>query len=1599
MESINIYNVNGQSLLSVGIGEDCVYHNELQGDEYVALRWESDEYQALPVGAYVNYNGRNFRLVEPCEPTRKTEFVYTYEPTFYATHCAWKKVQACYYEYLNSGITITNNTTTHKVSISVATSVTAREMDWSFTGNLPDALAMVLQSIYNETGLLVEFAYAEEIGNKLIELTAQGLSVYDMIEQLSEQCGKEWWVDYSQTTPVIHLATLEKTATPNAQNVDSNGVVLLNVGTDITNPSVQTNKDDYFTRFYFFGSNRNIQQSESITNSAVVNKRLTLNPKHQTEQGYTSLNHYPQGFIDINANITPDTDTNYQPTLASSEIYAKTVFLDDIYPRANYKVKEVKFANIDVEDDTGKKTGEQLPIYFVTLYDANDAQRTAIGFNDWVGENASHVMGDMVAGLVPSIAFRGGYLQGLEFELIIHKAGTTTRGVTFASDYFEIVFDQNSNPRLPNATIKPIADDDCTLFNVRMPNKYILNAYHELEAKALEYIEDAKTDKATYDITCNPIKFESVPALASLNIGYKSAIIYPNSARTDSRVIMIEKHLDIESDIKLQLGYRKTAGSIKTLQEVVTSTQDNVEKVVKTADYNRNKMIAMRTNLNAQREALENVFDPDGYFDSDKIRPMSIETQMLAVGAKSQQFAITGSSFKLPDYSSGHGIFTWTAGTLNHFTIDESGVKNWTISAGTQNLANGNLYYVYAKCGKANTSATIVAEQTQRKFDADATYYYFLIGTISSESQDADNHLWGRVLTFTYGSAQINGREITAGVIKGGAGAHSVKIDLEEGVIEGNIKLTAGDTDNASIINALVDSNSTVATASENASSAIITAGQANTKIDNLEVGATNLVSVSQLLQPSYVRRNSDNGYLIEGVSTSSDPRSWNYANAQHHVQLPAGKYFLTLWFENGTSSSTAYRVYTATGSELKTQVVGSNMGKYTFAFTLASETSIGVIVKCYSAKYKIKLEQGTIGTEWSASQADITAEIGGIEVGGRNLLSLTDTEWSNNADTASWKRYNMPNVPLANGDYMLSFDVKTSNGTDVFYAGLGETDSSRIIVERIKPTTSYTRMSVKIVNSGSYYINSVIVSNAKAYGRGNDNNTGVLYIRNIKLEKGNKATDWTPAPEDTDEYIAENGIEGTCTAQASSETFTYPINAPRFKSSYLKKGLKLKVLMTYANRKQYYASLAINGGTSKAVIWQGGTSNKPIWNADDTVEFIYNGSNWYIADEEQRLLREVYSEAIQGATSVNGGLILTKLIQCGEGNSQAGVSGVRSHDVAFWAGGSPTSANTPVRIFRNGQAFFGRLFLKGTKGNIGFNDGSGNEMWELISDNVPSDYAQHTFSLNDVSGHSTSITGTSVSNDGLWYPVGSLYTISGLSRSRGAKLTFKMSGTVSNNAGALSEVAVGIVAGTATPNPQAEISYLAMKTMAGQSSATFDSTTYTFNFPYSTTDYYYLVLFARSETAGAKINASMSVSNLVGTSVNMMTTMGKNGMLVAYNASNYFTAFMSGGSMNMQFHGATDMPGVLWAGMILKEGTKNTYYKNSEKYSTDLSCSHTSGSRTYTITHRLGTANYSAAIVPHSNVTYWVTNKNSTSFVINFSGETDFDLTIFGNN
>src|SRR5690606_12588645 len=90
------------------------------------------------------------------------------------------------------------------------------------------------------------------------------------------------------------------------------------------------------------------------------------------------------------------------------------------------------------------------------------------------------------------------------------------------------------------------------------------------------------------------------------------------------------------------------------VQQVID--RDKIKEEVKVVD--RTKAELARRNMLQTRRLQNLTFDPDGYFDTTRIKPLSIETGMLSVGAKSQNFGLNGVT-----------INANTGGDPNHLTI------------------------------------------------------------------------------------------------------------------------------------------------------------------------------------------------------------------------------------------------------------------------------------------------------------------------------------------------------------------------------------------------------------------------------------------------------------------------------------------------------------------------------------------------------------------------------------------------------------------------------------------------------------------------------------------------------------------------------------------------------------------------------------------------------------------------------------------------------------------------------------------------------------------------------------------------------------------
>lgn len=261
--------------------------------------------------------------------------------------------------------------------------------------------------------------------------------------------------------------------------------------------------------------------------------------------------------------------------------------------------------------------------------------------------------------------------------------------------------------------------------------------------------------------------------------------------------------------------------------------------------------------------------------------------------------------------------------------------------------------------------------------------------------------------------------------------------------------------------------------------------------------------------------------------------------------------------------------------------------------------------------------------------------------------------------------------------------------------------------------------------------------------------------IWHIKLEEGNKPTAWSPAPEDTEAAIdaAVNGLGGENLIGAANPlafsratgNFDYKIlvgrqsdTAKAVNSDYLQNGAEY--VFSVGKVEQNAAGMSTTQFTvllyNFAASTNSGRTLLNISGSRQTCTFtvpatgnwsllIYNGVNGSTSGNQltfydlmlqngtkatayQRYTKAL-AEAMQGTTDIDGGLVLTNLIQLknAAGAVTAGITGLDSQgqNVFLWCGGTFENAlaeSVLALIRRDGSGFFaGKKMKWGTDGSF----------------------------------------------------------------------------------------------------------------------------------------------------------------------------------------------------------------------------------------------------------------------------------------------------------
>lgn len=552
---IEIYGLSGDVIGFALITEEAICHEELMTSDYVQLSWSDNKITCLPAGSYIIYNNERYSLLEPYNPLRENEAEYRYTPQFHSRIMKWDKIPVPLYTYESDG-----------------TTVKGREMDWEFTGSPADAMYMVMQAIRNETGENWTIQLSDSIP-ATITISSQSNSIFSLLTSIANECKTEWWADKS--TNVLYLSQCKK------------GTELtLKVGGNVGVPTVTQSKDGYYTRFYVFGSTRNITQDYQggqATNH-IVNKRLTLDPIK-----------YPGGYKDTKGHFDNGV---FVSDLQKGEVFIKTLYFDDVYPKSKLTISDVR-ARLKYRLDTnGNKVRiggtdeepayEQYAIWYFQISGLNFDPSTIIEEKEL------------------AVSFESGQLAGRDFKLTYHeKASVVNDSADFtpfnvkAGD-FEINIDESTGNIIPGmAYIIPQNGDDVILYNIEMPDEYVASAQEELELELDKEMESYTCDNNSYEFDSYPVSFYDDGT--DLNIG--QSVAYVNGDKIlHTRVIMVEKRLDFSFQQRIRIGNEIIKGNTQQLKEEVANVNQNID-VIKA--FNELSISLSNAYANAQREMIE----------------------------------------------------------------------------------------------------------------------------------------------------------------------------------------------------------------------------------------------------------------------------------------------------------------------------------------------------------------------------------------------------------------------------------------------------------------------------------------------------------------------------------------------------------------------------------------------------------------------------------------------------------------------------------------------------------------------------------------------------------------------------------------------------------------------------------------------------------------------------------------------------------------------------------------------------------------------------------------------------------------------------------
>ena len=433
-------------------------------------------------------------------------------------------------------------------------------------------------------------------------------------------------------------------------------------------------------------------------------------------------------------------------------IWEARKYFDDIKPSRTGKVEKVFSDSV-------------LKFVDSTMFDLNEKDESG---------NTKYLLAETSA----KVHFNTGNLAGYEFEVHSYDHATHTFTLKKQTDERGNVFPSEST-----SAFRFSEKDEYKLIDIALPQSYIDEAESELAKQGQTYYNQNSQPKVQYGLSVT----DSFLASMLSNETNGNVIWVGDYIPVKDSDVDVDKSVRVKSfkrDLMKDYSYTLTISDMSITSSITNRVVSELIEHDKAITINQLLDPARaRANWRSSREVLNMVFDPDGDYYTDKIKPASIDTMALSVGAKAMQFGLQNTVFQ-PNYLGNANRIVYKGGVLTHYTIKEESAVSWILADGDVTLKNENAYYIYAKCSKKDNSGSIIFSQSQIKANEDVSYYHFFIGVLNS----VDSELKARSLALTYGFTMINGRFIKTGRIESADG--TTYFDLDNSEIGGKICFT-----------------------------------------------------------------------------------------------------------------------------------------------------------------------------------------------------------------------------------------------------------------------------------------------------------------------------------------------------------------------------------------------------------------------------------------------------------------------------------------------------------------------------------------------------------------------------------------------------------------------------------------------------------------------------------------------------------------------------------------------------------------------------------------------------------------------------------------